>query len=170
MANILPKEYQEAIWRHYRARFILALSASLAAAATVGFLTLLPTYIAVQAAAPGEAASQQETGETYDQKGLARALSIVEKISDPLTATTSPSSIMADVIAQKPAGATVDRLSYIAGEPARLTIHGTAPRDAINAYRAALAKDARFTSVSVPVGALVGTEDGRYTITIFGTF
>ena len=65
----------------------------------------------------------------------------------------------------------VDQITYTAGSPSSLMLVGSADTTGgISAYRAALAADAAFASVSVPVGALVGTEGGRFSVTLSGTF
>jgi hypothetical protein len=43
-------------------------------------------------------------------------------------------------------------------------------RVAINAYREALAADPHFTGVAVPVGDLLGTAGGKFSITLTGAF
>ena len=55
--------------------------------------------------------------------------------------------------------------------PSTIVVEGLSQsREAINEYRAELSNDARFQSVSVPIGALAGIEDGRFTVTLMGTF
>jgi hypothetical protein len=43
-------------------------------------------------------------------------------------------------------------------------------RDAVNLYRQALQADARFKTVSVPVGDLAGTQGGKFSVTLLGDF
>ncbi len=64
-------------------------------------------------------------------------------------------------------------MSYSAGSTGKgeIVVAGRAPgRAEINGYAAALRADPRFGTVSVPIGDLAGAQEGRFSITLAGTF
>jgi hypothetical protein len=88
-----------------------------------------------------------------------------------VAATSSPARTVADVVAKRPKGVTLSRIVYTAGTPATLELTGAATqREQVSAYRALLASDSRFASVSVPINALLGADNGNFTITMTGRF
>jgi hypothetical protein len=88
-----------------------------------------------------------------------------------VAATSSPARTVADVVAKRPKGVTLSRIVYTAGTPATLELTGAATqREQVSAYRALLASDSRFASVNVPINALLGADNGNFTITISGRF
>jgi hypothetical protein len=85
-------------------------------------------------------------------------------ISPVLNASTTPASLIDEVVAPKPPDISIDHISYDATDDT-VMLSGSGTRDAINAYRDLVAQNARFSSVSVPVSALVG-ESGHFSMTI----
>ncbi len=75
-----------------------------------------------------------------------------------------------ETLAARPQGVTVDRIRYESGKPSQLVLSGYAPRYAVNHFRTALTDTGKFTSVSVPVGALVGTDDSGFSVTMMRNF
>lgn len=151
----------------YRARFIIVFSILLAILALLAGLLIVPSYLALRIAAP----PQQSTpvagtgGTTGDAVAIARTQAIVNALTPLLAATTSPSSAIAAALSGRPKGVVIGHITYSA-DTGLLTLSGVAPRDAVNEYRDVLTADMRFSSVSVPVSALVGAEDGRFSVTL----
>lgn len=144
-------------------------------AAGIVFLSFIPSYIALTigsaSASPAGAApvdEQQKEADAAQEQHLKGLLHIVSPI---VASTSSPTSVIASVVEERPKGVHIDQIIFSAGKHASLMLSGSADSDtAIVAYRTQLSADPRFSSVSVPVGALVGTDAGRFSITITGTF
>ena len=151
----------------YRARFVIVFSMFLFTLALLAALLIVPSYLALRLVAPPqtEISITKRTGASNDATSIARAQAMVRALAPVLTSTSSPSSVIVAALANRPPGALVQNISYSVGT-AELRLTGTAGRGAINVYRDALSADARFSSVSVPVSALVGTGDGRFSITL----
>lgn len=171
MSNLLPIPEQRRVWAIYRSRFIIALSTLLIALALLAALALLPSYLALEIAAPPESdAKIAHAANTPDPTGLARAQTIVRTLSPALTSTSSPTSLIEAVLAAKPSGVAVTQITYSMLSGSQLSLTGSGNRDKVSAYRDALAKNPSFTSVSIPVSALVGSGEGRFSLTIGGSF
>jgi len=151
----------------YRARFVIVFSIVLATLALLATLLIVPSYFALRLASPPpvDINITKRAGAPDDAVAIARAQAIVRALSPLLNSTSSPSSSIALALATRPAGVVVQNISY-AGDTFELTLTGTAARGAVNAYRDSLTADTHFRSVSVPVSALVGTEGGRFSITL----
>jgi Tfp pilus assembly protein PilN len=169
MANVLPPEEKKRVLREVRSRFVLTFAMTLLIGATVASLCLVPALISVRLATnsiPQDAELSQTVRD--DQAKHARAFALVSALNPVVLATTTPSASVAAALAAKPAGVSVTGINYSKG---RLLLNGVSrDRQAVNDYREALEADTRFSSVSVPVAALVGTQDGRFTITLSGQF
>lgn len=172
MANLLPEATQKKVWATTRAHFVAVSAYVLLASAAFSALALLPSYLVLTIAVP--AAEIQQTTATTSNKVLmaeiAATQAIVKGIAPVLSATSSPDGRVAAVVAAKPKTVKLTHIAYTVGKPSVLMITGSAvDRDAINTYRAALLA-ANVGNVTVPVSALVGTEDGQFTITVSGDF
>ncbi len=151
----------------YRARFVVVLSVLLSTLPLLAALLIVPSYLALRISAPPQqsAPAAGKEGASGDVAAIARTQAIVLALTPLLAATTSPSSVIAAALSDRPVGVVIGQITY-AADVGQLTLTGTAPRGAINVYRDALTADKRFSSVSVPVSDLVGTEDGRFSITL----
>lgn len=168
MANVLPITAQKKLWRMYRAHFIVALSGSLIVLALLTALLLVPSYLALRLAAPPVVASdkvQAPADRGADTIELARAQALLRALDPLLMATSSVVADISQALSERPAGVSIDHITYTA-DNRQLTLSGTAAREKLNAYRDMLAGHERFSSVSVPVSALVGTGGGHFAITI----
>lgn len=166
MANVLPIAAQKRVWRMYRARFIIVGSFVLLGLSAIGGVALLPSYLALEIAAPAPVATSAPRNDTVDPVAIARTQALLLQIGPVVSATSSPSTTITAALAARPAGLVVDSIGYTSEVPAKIVLGGTANRDQINAYRNALLATGRFSGVSVPVGALVGAEGGRFSITL----
>lgn len=167
MANVLPPPAQKKLWRMYRARFIVVFSVLLSTLALFAALLIVPSYLALRIAAPPQQSTPAagKGSAAGDAIAIVRTQAIVLALTPLLAATTSPSSLIAAALSDRPAGVVIGHITYEA-DAGQLTLTGTAPRGAINGYHDALSTNPHFSSVSVPVSALVGTEGGRFSITL----
>lgn len=166
MANVLPHA-RTTLMRRMRARFIIVLGFTLSAAAVVAILALLPAFIVTSIARAG-LASQAPAEAPAEQAEAARALALIQTLT-PFATTTTPSGRLEEALELRPSGVRVTSVRYSAGVPASLVLSGTSVRrEGVNEYRDALLVDNRFGKVSVPVAALVGTQEGRFSITLTG--
>lgn len=155
----------------YRSRLVLVTSLlflGLAAAA----LTLFPSYVALQLAAPAASAANAAAEEDRsDAFALERSQFLIRDLKPVLMSTTSAMSAVEAALDAKPAGVRITRVIYMSGEDeGRITFVGTASRDQVSAYKDALTESGLYSSVSVPVGALVGSEGGGFSIVFSGDF
>jgi hypothetical protein len=171
MTNIIPIDTQKKIWRMYRSRFVIVLALMLLALSAVAALVLVPSYVALRVAAPPvvQNANTQNEAPVDESSALARSQALVRVLLPLAVSTTSPSEIITSAVSSRPRGVTVDHISYVSGAPGQITIGGNGSRESISAYRDILGKSGFFSSVSVPVGALV-SQDGRFTISLSGDF
>ncbi len=164
--------------RDARARFLIAGSLITLIAAAMTFAAFMPAYLTLSNSVRAESqgptpisASQQAA----DQLEIKHVNALTHVLSSLVSASSSPTTAIEDAIAARPAEVYLDQILYVAGNPGSLLLHGSTYPDGdsdteINNYRTALSAEPPFTSVSVPVGALVGTEGGKFTITILGKF
>ncbi|MDB5237963.1 MAG: hypothetical protein JWM46_233 [Candidatus Kaiserbacteria bacterium] len=170
MANILPFETQKKIWGMYRARFLIAASlVSLTLSALAG-LALVPSYLALQLAAPpaAEAVAHSAGNVPDDIATVTRTQALITALTPIISATTTPSESILVALGLRPQGVTVTHITYTA-KPSLITLGGAASRTTINAYRDALAHDVHFTNVSIPVDALIGNSES-FTVSLKGNF
>ena len=174
MANVLPLDAQKRVWRLYRARFMVALSILIFALAVILGLSLIPSYLALSlATSPTRDVPETARAQPADAAAIARAQALIGQFSPSLTSTSSPTALLRKAIEARPAGLTLNHLSYQAGQQSatgEIILVGHAPREKIAAYRNALTSAKTFSSVSLPVAALVGSDNGRFSITLRGDF
>lgn len=166
MANVLTPQSKRSVWRVQRARFVTVFSLAIFGLAAVASAALVPSYIALEIASP-QIIEVPESGrsESADPVAVTRAHTLVRELSAVITATTSPSMLYTRALEARPQGLAVDSVTYSRAD-GRITISGAGARELISAYRNTLSTDPLFASVSVPVGALVGSDGGRFSITI----
>ena len=157
-----------------RARFILTGAIVALVCAAVALALLLPGYLAIvldaQRSVPAFsviAPAQQAS----DAAAIAHTNALLAVLAPIAMASSTPTDVITEALALRPSGVRVDQIIYHTGNPSSLMISGAADTNGeINAYQGALSADPRFVSVSIPVGALVGTDGGRFSITLSGTF
>lgn len=168
MANVLPADKQKRVWTMYRARFVLVTSLMLFGLAAAAGLTLFPSYVALEIAAPSVAEVVEGAGADRESVvSLERSQVLIRELGPLLSSTSSPIAAVESALALKPSGVSVTRVVYMSGaEEDQITLIGSGSRDAVSAYKDALTSSGSYTSVSVPVGALVGSEDGGFSIVL----
>ncbi len=166
MSNVLPNA-RTTYLRRVRARFVIVLGLTLSAAAAVAILALLPAYIMTFIARAGLVSSAGSEAPA-EQAEAARTLALIQTLT-PFATTTTPSTTMLRALELRPEGVHINSVRYSAGAPASLVLSGTSlRREGVNEYRDALLVDGAYGKVSVPVAALVGTQEGRFSITLTG--
>lgn len=155
--------------KRLRARFVFTASLVLCIAAVIASLSLFPSLISVRiarASLPAQAEISESARD--DQTQNARALALVAALSPLANATSSPAEVLFAALGERPAGMSITAMSYSKG---KIELSGVATnREAVSVMRDALEKDGRFSSVTVPVAAIVGTQEGRFTMTLTGDF
>ena len=174
MANVIPNEIRLDLESHARARYIVVGAIMALLCAAVAFLLLLPSYLALTIRSNESGSSSQMIASAQQQSdatALKHATALLNVLSPIVLASSTPTAVIGDVLSVRPAGVRITQIIYHAGSPASLMLTGSADSSGeIGAYRDKLSADPRFLSVSVPVGALVGTDGGRFSITLSGTF
>jgi|SRR3989338_168116 len=179
MSNVLPKETLQAEWSKFRNRAVLVGALVLLGTAALSGLALLPAHIALEVEktiAAGDddaksAASSDADQQTKNERSdIVRARALLDSITPVVSVTSSPTEVINAALAVRPSGVRIERITLVFGDTTTTTIDGISQgRENINQYKEALSKSGKFKSVSVPVGALVGAEGGRFTITLSGT-
>jgi hypothetical protein len=166
MSNVLTPETKKKLSRSIRARYLTTLALVLVAGAFVAALALVPTFAALATARAALVVPAEEAeGARDDQAQAQRAQNLVKALS-PLISSTTPSELLGDALSARPDGISVTSITYQARSK-NIVLSGTSDgRQPVNAYRDALEAGGKFAGVSVPVSALAGTLDGRFTITL----
>ncbi|HEY4517031.1 MAG TPA: hypothetical protein VJG64_03735 [Candidatus Paceibacterota bacterium] len=174
MANVLPKESRKHLRRLQRSRILLAIAYAVFAVSLTVFVALLPAAIILYSAsrAGSTSTSQVQSPSDDDRAALQEVRELVFVLKPVFTATTTPTQVIQHVLSLKPPTIAIDHITYTPADGAgTIALSGTSQTpSALNAYRSALAADSRFANVSVPVGDLIGSDDGRFTMTIKGTY
>ncbi len=166
MANVLPIA-RTTLVRRMRARLLIVVSLTLSAAALIAILALLPAFISISIARAG-LVSEAPAEASLEQGEAARTLALIQTLNT-FVGTTSPSVKLLEALTLRPQGVSISSVRYTAGAPASLVLSGaSARREGVSGYRDVLLSDGRFGKVSVPVAALVGTQEGRFSITLSG--
>jgi type II secretory pathway pseudopilin PulG len=160
--------------RSARARFVLAASTVLLICAGIAALMLLPSYFVLTASehrANSSAAPLSSAQRASDTAAITHVKSLLKQLSPLVAASTTPTDAIEGALSLRPTGVRIDQVTYTSGAPATLMLVGSADTNgAISKYQTALAADPIFTSVSIPVGALVGTDGGRFSVRLSGAF
>lgn len=171
MSNVLPQDGQKKIWTMYRSRFVLVTSIMLLALAAFAAAALIPTAVAVISTESAAEMSQDDAIENEAALAIDYAQALIQELGPRLSATSSPLETVIFALQARPGGVRVNRINYVAGEEEyRITFLGSAVREDVSAYRDALTRSGRFSGVAVPVGALVGANDGNFSIVMTGQF
>lgn len=140
----------------------------------VAGIILLPSYVIVkknQMNIGSNVKSNAPIASAADRALIKRIQSRVDVLSPFAGATSTPSSLIKAVLAPRPSGVSVNHVTFTGGKTFTIMLTGTAVSpDKIGNYQASLAQNPSFTGVSVPVGALAGTNDGHFNVTISGIF
>lgn len=174
MSNVLPQSEKKAAQRRMRARFLFIGSCALGAGACVAILSIMPAIISLKIARAALDASHRDEAQgnpSEDQTAALRAQGLITALLPIANASSSPTAALSIALAQRPAGLSITAITYTGGAKGTLALTGTANRrEDVSAFRDGLEKTGRFSKVEVPVAAILGTQEGRFTITLSGTF
>jgi hypothetical protein len=172
MTNVLPPDAQKKVWAMYRARFILVTALVLLGLAAASALTLVPSYVAIRMlAASAQDAAPEFSVERSDVIALERSQHLINAALPLLSSTSSAMSVVEEAIRLRPTGVRISRVTFSAGaEEDRITLIGSGTRGQVSAYRDALTGSGLFSGVAVPVSALVGSNQGGFSIVLTGSF
>lgn len=171
MANVLPSEEKATLLKRQRARFVFVGGCMFFCAALVSSIALIPALIIVRVdlASLQSSVEQVRTEAANDLAVQANTQGLIDALNPILNATTSPSFILTTALQQKPPGISITSASFSGGSAGTLVLSGISEsRQSVNAYRDALEKEGHFSTVTIPVAALVGTQEGRFTVTLSG--
>lgn len=173
MANLLPPQEQKRMRAHVRSRFIATGSLVAIVCGVVALLALLPVYAIIRGAGDSSEGPAVQGGlsQEEDREEIARARLLLRDLKPVTVVATSSLEMLADIFKARPKGTIITSIFFDRGEEGVITLAGTsASREDITAYRDLLAKDARYKSVTVPIGVLAGTAGKAFTLTITGSF
>lgn len=159
--------------RLYRNRLLSVASFFVLIGGVVAGVILLPSYLIVkrnQTSLGSNTSSNRAVASVADRALIKRIQSRVNVLSPYVGATSTPSSLMQMVLASRPSGVSVNRITFTGGgKTFTIILSGTSvSADKIGIYQTSLAKNKRLSGISVPIGSLAGTNDGRFNITISG--
>lgn len=176
MSTVLPTENRKEIMAATRARIILVGTLAASLSACVAILSLVPALLTVEVPLMTEDIS---SGAEKDQKALyeenrkvaAKVRTMLSVLAPFSEEKPSIQRLIARVYELTPEGVYIERIQYQSGKEGNITLTGTSEaREPVNDFRTALVSEGVFESVSVPVAALVGALDGRFTMTLSGKF
>ncbi len=170
MSNVLPLEEKKKLLRQFYVRFLSVASVMCILGAGVASVALLPAFITIRIAEAALQKSEAAITEATksDQAQQTRATVLLKALMPIATASTSPADALQRALSPKPKGMSITSIRYKKGEIVLMGV--AANREAVGAYRDILKLDPGFSSVTVPVAALVGSQEGRFTITLSGAF
>lgn len=174
MTNVLPPQSQKILWQSYIARITIV--ASIAAIILAGIVALaiapakLTLIIADNAMSYGPQPTTDQIATPEDRAAITNTQALLTQAAPYMATSTSVVNAISAALALRPKGVVVDHIAYTTGKANTIVLSGTATRDQINAYKAAVSADTHFSSVYVPVETLVGSQDRTFTMTLSGKF
>lgn len=170
MTNLLPQKERTAIAWDMVHRQLLAASLLLLGAAAVTLLALAPALLVFKFGSAGSSAAAALAKKNADTSAIAETQALLTQVV-PTVGTSSPTTAIMAALTLREKGITIDHITFSVGNPSSLILSGSASvKDSVNSYRAILAADGHFSSVTVPVSALVGADSGKFTMTLAGIF
>lgn len=171
MSNLIPDISVHGPWPRLRARMLFAIATGIASTAAVTAAVLVPTLMVYDVGTLSPSVESSTSNPDADTvQAIAGAQALLTQLS-LLAPTSSPASIAAEIVGKRPKDVTITHITYARSVPGVIVVSGkTTRRDAVNEYRSILATNPLFTSVSVPINALVGTQDGTFSLTVNGQF
>lgn len=182
MANLLPHEVQQTIFDRMLMRVVLATALLLAMVGVIALASVLPAYLTLHT---------QESALSYEIAGLTKTSSAsAASGTDSVSATNKRirafqgifvqggklSEAIVRVVADRPKGMTIGRMSYdldaSAGTTTKhmLTVSGTLvhPADQTD-YLRSLRSEPLFSLVEIPISALTRTDKNALTVVVHGS-
>ncbi|MEK7509925.1 MAG: hypothetical protein AAB605_04435 [Patescibacteria group bacterium] len=170
MSNVLPLKYRSIEVGRLWTRFLFVGACVLTGGAIVALLALLPALISVRVARTNIHSSDSARIASEDQSAAKRAQALLSVLNPIASATSSPTDALVVALAPRPADISIETITYTSDRSSLVLSGVSERREAVSEYRDALEEIGRFSSVAVPVSALVGTQEGKFTITLTGRF
>jgi Tfp pilus assembly protein PilN len=172
MSNVLPQETRARIEFLVKTRYIVVGAWVVLGAALIANLTILPAFVSIYFPKVALEETSRELREVEaqaegDRTTVAKTRALVTELS-AVRAEPVATPLIETVLAEKPAGVVIENIAY---RPGSLVLAGSsADRRDLEAYRERLSALGTFSSVSIPVAALVGALSGSFTVTLSGSF
>ncbi len=177
MSNILSSVERARVARIARDRLILCSSLMMSLVAFVALLAITPSLLTVAiplmtsqgavSSAEAESAALQEEGRSQ----ASRTRSMVAVLAPFAEERASVNARITQLYALRPSGVSIETITYQSGVQGQISITGVSDaREPVNDFRTILMAEGGYESVSVPIAALVGALEGRFTMTLSGTF
>ncbi|OGG44980.1 hypothetical protein A2673_02705 [Candidatus Kaiserbacteria bacterium RIFCSPHIGHO2_01_FULL_50_13] len=168
--NLLPDTDRKRVAKEHWNKMLLVGSLIFIFVACVALLALFPAVLvsSEQRAADAFAVLESRSEQLQkDRREAQEAQALIAALLPVATSTTRVERVLLQALALRPSGVRVEAVSFQGGDKGNAIISGSSEnRDALNAYKSALENSGSFTRVSVPVGALVGTLSGLFSITL----
>lgn len=163
------------IVRETQLRCVAVVAMAAAGTACVSILALLPAFLSATIPLLSEnvPTPSEETKMLFEEnrKEAAQTRATLAVLAPYAVERPSVQKVIQRIYELLPSGVYIERLQYQMGERGQITITGLSDaREPVNDFRAVLVAEGFFSSVSVPVAALVGALDGRFTMTLSGDF
>jgi hypothetical protein len=172
MVNILPQQYRQSVARAYSERLALTSAVVFVLTGIIAGFALLPSLSVMYAAEHGGSlqvpTDAQNVNQKSDAAAVAQAIFLANELQQSI-ATSSPTAALSAIVKDKPNGISISTMSYSmdAQNTRAIVITGkTTGRNDITVFQTTLTADAHFSSVSVPIDALVAGDNGSFTIKI----
>ena len=171
MANLLPPDALKVVRRTLAARLLFTFGLVASAVAIVAFAALIPSYLAV-ALGPHADTPPSGTATTTSNTTIIETQNLLAILQPLSTSTATSIDVLTAALSVRPQNVHIDHIDYSrSGSLGTIVLGGTATKASdLEAFRSALAKDGHFRQVTVPVSALAGVTDGRFAVTLTGTF
>lgn len=179
MSNVLTGEAQKRARRYFKAHFILTGSLILIVGALLVFFAFTPAFLRLHQLKgsfliDGQASTTVSALDVEQSRiEVLRAQALLEQFKTSSAYTRPTIAALEKALQARPSGVSIREIQYtveVSGE-STLILRGIASeRVQINDYRNALSREDVFAEVSVPVGAFAEAEEGRFSITLTGTF
>jgi len=174
MSNITSSTYRVVLKRLARARIVFVVSCCLIVSGVVTCIALTPALLSVavpfMSIVKNESTAEKDHAAIYEEnKKQATRVRVLMSALEPFVHIQEnlPHEIIERIYALRPEGVLIERLEYQSTPIRQIHIMGTSrAREPVNDFRTILQREKLFESVSVPVAALVGALDGRFTMTL----
>lgn len=174
MTNVLPPQSQKVLWQSYIARITIVASVAAIILAGIVALAIAPAKITLiisdRAMSYGPPPTTEQIATQEDRDAITNTQTLLSQATPYMATSTSIVDAISVALALRPKGVMVDHITYTTGKTNTIVLSGTAHRDQINAYKAAVTADRHFSTVHVPVETLVGSQERTFTMTLTGDF
>jgi len=168
MSNVIPTGEKKRLWIFYRTRFILISAMSFSMLALIVLVSVVPSYFNLARSMPSTSTGLANDTTSGERADALKAKALIAQILPLVGATTTPMDDVQEALSGKPAGVSINRISYALGDKeATIALGGSAKaREDINSLRKELEAKGVYSIVKIPVSALVGATGNDFTVTL----